>query len=78
LYNNRNSEMREYELHDAPVNCISFCTWDPYKLFSTSHDGSVRCGDIFKRTFDVVSKIYLLKGSLLSAYVPNNMQFNKI
>ncbi|XP_026811576.1 WD repeat-containing protein 76-like [Rhopalosiphum maidis] len=56
LYNNRNSEMREYRIHDAPVNCISFCTWDPYKLFSTSHDGSVRCGDIVKRTFDVIYK----------------------
>lgn len=56
LYNNRNSEMREYRLHDAPINCISFCTWDPYKMFSTSHDGSVRCGDIVKRTFDVIYK----------------------
>ncbi|XP_025195814.1 WD repeat-containing protein 76-like [Melanaphis sacchari] len=56
LYNKRNSEMREYRLHDAPVNCISFCSWDPYKLFSTSHDGSVRCGDIVKRTFDIIYK----------------------
>ncbi|XP_015365077.1 PREDICTED: WD repeat-containing protein 76-like [Diuraphis noxia] len=56
LYSNKNSEMREYRLHDAPVNCISFCTWDPYKLFSTSHDGSVRCGDIVKRTFDIIYK----------------------
>lgn len=56
LYNNNNSELREYRLHDAPVNCISFCTWDPYKLFSTSHDGTVRCGDIVKRTFDIIYK----------------------
>lgn len=56
LYNNRNSEMREYRLHDAPINCISFCTWDSHKLFSTSHDGSVRCGDMDKRTFDIIYK----------------------
>lgn len=49
--------MREYHVHDAPVNCISFCSWDSNKLFSTSHDGSVRCGDIVKRTFDIVSRI---------------------
>lgn len=48
-------ELRDYQVHDRPVNCISFCTWDSYKLFSTSHDGSVRCGDIIKRTFDIVS-----------------------
>lgn len=68
MYNNRNSEMREYRLHDAPINCISFCTWDSYKLFSTSHDGSVRCGDMDKRTFDIVSKIILHK-NLLSLFL---------
>lgn len=50
-----------FMVHKAQVNCISFCTWDPNKLLSTSHDGSVGCGDIVKRTFDIVSKIYLLK-----------------
>lgn len=55
LYNKSNLDMRECHVHEAPVNCISFCSWDPFKLFSTSHDGSVRCGDIVKRTFDVVS-----------------------
>lgn len=46
-------------MHDGPVNCASFCSWDPLKLFTTSHDGVVRCGDILKRTFDIVSLIYL-------------------
>lgn len=60
MYNKNDSDMREYHVHNAPVNCISFCSWDSSKLFSTSHDGSVRCGDIVKRTFDIVSKIGLL------------------
>ncbi|VVC43138.1 Hypothetical protein CINCED_3A001417 [Cinara cedri] len=43
-----------YKVHDTSVNCLSFCSWDPYKLFSTSHDGSVRCGDIVNYTFDMI------------------------
>lgn len=57
----RNLEIQMFMVHKAQVNCISFCTWDPNKLLSTSHDGSIGCGDIVKRTFDIVSKIYLLK-----------------
>lgn len=56
-----NPESQMFVVHKAQVNCISFCTWDSNKLFSTSYDGSVGCGDIVKHTFDIVSKIYLLK-----------------
>lgn len=52
--------MREYKVHNCPVNCVSFCSWDPCKLFSTSHDGTVRCGDISKHTFDMVSQNYFI------------------
>ncbi|XP_050435279.1 WD repeat-containing protein 76-like [Adelges cooleyi] len=54
LFNQKETDAREYRVHHSPVNCLSFCSWDPYKLFSTSHDGSVRCGDIVKRTFDTI------------------------
>uniref|UniRef100_A0A2S2R3H0 WD repeat-containing protein 76 n=1 Tax=Sipha flava TaxID=143950 RepID=A0A2S2R3H0_9HEMI len=54
LFNKIDNDSRSYQVHGAPVNCISFCTWDPHKLFSTSHDGSVRCGDINKQTFDII------------------------
>lgn len=57
MHNKNDADTSELNIHNGPVNCISFCTWDPYKLFSTSHDGSVRCGDITKRIFDIVSKI---------------------
>ncbi|XP_029344274.1 WD repeat-containing protein 76-like isoform X2 [Acyrthosiphon pisum] len=55
LYN-RNSEMQMSMVHKAQVNCISFCTWNPNKLFSTSHDGSVGYGDTVKHTFDIIYK----------------------
>lgn len=52
--------MQEYRGHYSPLNCVSFCTWDSYKVFSTSHGGIVRCDDIVKHSFDLVSKNYLL------------------
>jgi len=56
LYNRSNNlKVPIYQIHDAPINCLSFCSWDTHKLFSTSHDGSVRCGDLVKCTFDTVS-----------------------
>ncbi|XP_050548765.1 WD repeat-containing protein 76-like [Daktulosphaira vitifoliae] len=54
LYNQKQDDLREYKVQHGPVNCLSFCSWDSYKLYSTSHDGSVRCGDIVKRTFDTI------------------------
>lgn len=47
--------------HKALVNCISFCSWDLNKLFTTSYDGSFGCSDIAKNTFDIVSIIVFLK-----------------
>lgn len=58
MYNQKENDSREYKVHCGPVNCLSFCSWDSYKLYSTSHDGSVRCGDIVKRTFDTVSLLF--------------------
>ncbi|XP_026813789.1 WD repeat-containing protein 76-like [Rhopalosiphum maidis] len=55
LYN-RNSEIQRFIAHKALVNCMSFCSWDPNKLFSTSYDGSFGCSDISKHTFDIIYK----------------------
>lgn len=59
LYNKNDliASPKTFCVHDAPVNCLSFCSWDPHKLFSTSHDGSVKYGDTVNYTFDTVSKI---------------------
>jgi len=48
--------MIECQIHDQAVDCISFCTWNPNQLFSTSYDGTVRYGDIVQKTFNIVSK----------------------
>lgn len=53
LYN-RNSNIQIFIAHTALVNCISFCSWDLNKLFTTSYDGSFGCSDITKNTFDVI------------------------
>lgn len=41
-----------FEPHVGPVNCTSFCTYDATKIYTTSHDGTVRCGDLNKLVFD--------------------------
>lgn len=66
FYSRNDSDIRQYHVHNAPVNCISFCSWDPLKCISTSHDGSVRCGDLTKRTFEVVSEMY----NFLPIFIP--------
>ncbi|XP_027850967.2 WD repeat-containing protein 76-like [Aphis gossypii] len=53
LYN-RNSNIQIFIAHKALVNCISFCSWDLNKLFTTSYDGSFGCSDIAKNTFDII------------------------
>lgn len=57
FFSKNHSDMRQYRIHNAPVNCMSFCSWDPFKMMSSSHDGTVRYGDLAKQTFDEVSEI---------------------
>ncbi|KAJ9586229.1 hypothetical protein L9F63_020138 [Diploptera punctata] len=43
-----------FEPHVGPVNCTSFCVNNPTKIYTTSHDGTVRCCDMNKLVFDEV------------------------
>ncbi len=47
-----------FEPHSRPVNCLQFAPGNPNKIYSTSYDGTVRCGDIDKGVFEEVS-VYL-------------------
>ncbi|PNF25037.1 hypothetical protein B7P43_G06982 [Cryptotermes secundus] len=40
-----------FQPHVGPVNCTSFCTYRATKIYTTSHDGTVRCGDLNKLVF---------------------------
>ncbi|PSN55626.1 WD repeat-containing protein 76 [Blattella germanica] len=40
--------------HIGPVSCINFCSYNPERIYSTSHDGTVVCGDMKKGIFDDV------------------------
>jgi WD40 repeat protein len=44
-----------FQPHVGPVNCTSFCSSDATKIYTTSHDGTVRCADLNKLVFDEVS-----------------------
>jgi WD40 repeat protein len=44
-----------FQPHVGPVNCTSFCTYRATKIYTTSHDGTVRCGDLNKLVFYEVS-----------------------
>ena len=44
-----------FQPHVGPVNCTSFCTYNATKIYTTSHDGTVRCADLNKLVFDQVS-----------------------
>nr|CAD7455876.1 unnamed protein product [Timema tahoe] len=41
-----------FQPHCGPVNCLSVCEYDQTKLYSTSHDGTVRRADLDKLIFD--------------------------
>nr|XP_008118629.2 PREDICTED: WD repeat-containing protein 76 [Anolis carolinensis] len=40
--------------HSRPVSCIGFSPSNPAQLFSLSHDGTIRCGDVTRATFEEV------------------------
>jgi hypothetical protein len=44
-----------FQPHVGPVSCTSVCSYTAAKLYTTSHDGTVRCGDLNKLVFDQVS-----------------------
>jgi WD40 repeat protein len=43
-----------FQPHVGPVNCTSFCTYNATKIYTTSHDGTVRCADLNKLVFDQI------------------------
>jgi len=43
-----------FQPHVGPVNCTSFCTYSATKIYTTSHDGTVRCADLNKLVFDQI------------------------
>ncbi|XP_076347171.1 WD repeat-containing protein 76-like isoform X2 [Tachypleus tridentatus] len=43
-----------FEPHSRPVNCIQISGDNQEKLYSSSYDGTVRCGDLVKCVFDEV------------------------
>nr|CAD7268224.1 unnamed protein product [Timema shepardi] len=44
-----------FQPHCGAVNCLSVCEYDQTKLYSTSHDGTVRRADLHRLIFDDVS-----------------------
>ena len=50
-----NKGLLQFSPHQCAVNCISANQYDMYKLFSTSHDGTLLCADIEKGIFNNVS-----------------------
>ncbi|XP_060611414.2 WD repeat-containing protein 76 [Anolis sagrei] len=40
--------------HSRPVGCIYFSPSNPAHLLSLSHDGTIRCGDVTRETFEEV------------------------
>ncbi|KAJ7311137.1 hypothetical protein JRQ81_006740 [Phrynocephalus forsythii] len=43
-----------FVIHSGPVSCIHFSSFNPAHLFSLSHDGTLRCGDVTRAVFDEV------------------------
>ncbi|XP_069686474.1 WD repeat-containing protein 76-like isoform X2 [Periplaneta americana] len=54
LSENASTSIQLLQPHSGPVNCTSFDRYSAVKIYSTSHDGTVRCGDLNKLVFDEV------------------------
>ena len=55
LSDSGSESVQVFQPHVGPVNCTSFCTYNATKIYTTSHDGTVRCADLNKLVFDQVS-----------------------
>jgi WD40 repeat protein len=55
LSNSGHESVQLFQPHVGPVNCTSVCSYNATKIYTTSHDGTVRCGDLNKLVFDQVS-----------------------
>jgi len=49
-----NHGVRVYDVHSAPVNCLTFDKFNSARLLSTSYDGFVRCLDFHTGVFEEV------------------------
>ncbi|XP_046687050.1 WD repeat-containing protein 76-like [Homalodisca vitripennis] len=54
LWNVTEGEVVQFNPHKAPINCVTADETDVSKVFSTSHDGTVRRADLNKSVFDLV------------------------
>ncbi|KAJ4429561.1 hypothetical protein ANN_21730, partial [Periplaneta americana] len=54
LSENASTSIQLLQPHSLSVNCTSFDHYSAVKIYSTSHDGTVRCGDLNKLVFDEV------------------------
>ncbi|XP_038052643.1 WD repeat-containing protein 76-like isoform X2 [Patiria miniata] len=43
-----------FQPHSRPVSCLQFAHGNPTKLYSSSYDGTVRCGDFERGIFDEI------------------------
>uniref|UniRef100_A0A1B6CKM1 WD repeat-containing protein 76 n=1 Tax=Clastoptera arizonana TaxID=38151 RepID=A0A1B6CKM1_9HEMI len=68
------SGLAEYEPHVRPINCISVSSADHTKLFSTSHDGTLRLADIQKASFALV---YETDESLKGSHITWHCELNE-
>jgi len=56
-----NQGVRVYDVHTAPVNCLSFDKFNPTRLLSTSYDGYIRCLDFHTSVFNEVYSVTINK-----------------
>ncbi|KAG8330947.1 WD repeat-containing protein 76 [Homalodisca vitripennis] len=57
LWNVTEGEVVQFNPHKAPINCVTADETDVSKVFSTSHDGTVRRADLNKSVFDLVCRL---------------------
>ena len=56
-----NHGVRVYDVHSAPVNCLTFDKFNSARLLSTSYDGFVRCLDFHTGVFEEVDLLSTLE-----------------
>jgi hypothetical protein len=50
----------QFEPHRCAVNCISASHYDMFKIYTTSHDGTLLCADIEKGVFNNVCTFFFI------------------